>query len=100
MKITPWKKKALKLITENLSAMPVTVNMLNPSMRTGTQHFYREAVFGVLEGKEFCIYSDVACPLNLVRICIDMIREIKEHNLFNYSIIMEDDTTIRISRYF
>jgi len=96
MKILPHKRKGLKRMTENLSTLCVNVNVLNP-LSVGTQHHFIDTIFEVF-GSEFRIYRDCSYPLNLVRIDISAIREIKEYSICNYEIIMEDGTGIRIFR--
>jgi len=98
MKIPRKYKTAFIRITGVLSGHWVDVSTHNSVM--GTRHSFNNAVFEVSDGLEFHIFSDVSCPLNMVRIHIDTIKEIVEHNINRYTIVMQDDTSICIERHF
>jgi len=96
MKITPCIKRRLKRITENLSTLRVTVNTYNYTMRTETQHYFIDVSFEVLDS-EFRICGEKG--FNWVHININEIEDIKEHNRFNYTVLMKESVSIKIERF-
>jgi len=94
MKIMPSTKRALKRITERLSASPVIVSMNNIAMFTGMQQGFTDISFTV-RGSRFYIGGKE--QMNWVQIQLDRIKEIKEYSLLVFKIIMQDGTNVTIS---